>query len=107
MNEDPNQSEGEDSVYDETYQEINKRQHPMLRTYKLSKRIRKDKRMSNEQRKALKTRLNIIQFRIRKNSAKLDDELMNRLIPALQHKLVEKYGNIFPAVELALPTGFC
>ena len=56
----------DDSVYDSTYQVINKQHHPLLRAAKLTKRIRKDKRLTTAQRKALKARRNIITFRIRK-----------------------------------------
>jgi len=55
----------DDSVYDSTYQVISKQQHPLLRAAKLTKRIRMDKRLSQVQRKSLKTRRNIITFRIR------------------------------------------
>ena len=55
----------DDSVYDSTYQNINKLQHPLLRAAKLTKRIRKDQRITQAQRKALKARRYIITFRIR------------------------------------------
>ena len=55
----------DDSVYESTYQVINKQQHPMLRAAKLTKRIRKDKCVTQAERKALKARRNIIMFRIR------------------------------------------
>ena len=54
-----------DSVYDASQQIICKQQHPLLRAAKLTKRIRRDKRISPAMRKALKTRRNIITFRIR------------------------------------------
>ena len=57
--------DSDDSVYDSTYQNINKQEHPLLRASKLTKRIRKDKRITHEQRKALKARRNIITFRLK------------------------------------------
>ena len=57
--------DSDDSVYDSTYQNINKQEHPLLRAAKLTKRIRKDKRITHEQRKALKARRNIITFRLK------------------------------------------
>ena len=36
----------DDSVYDSTYQEIDRQSHPLLRAAKLTKRIRKDKRLT-------------------------------------------------------------
>ena len=36
----------DDSVYDSTYQVINKQNHPLLRAAKLTKRIRKDKHLT-------------------------------------------------------------
>ena len=38
----------EDSVYDSTYQDFEKREHPMLRAFKLNKRIRRDKRITHD-----------------------------------------------------------
>ena len=35
-----------DSVYEETYQNIDNRQHPLLRASKLTKRIRRDRKIS-------------------------------------------------------------
>ena len=55
----------DDTVYESSHQEISKHQHPMLRAAKLTKRIRKDARISQAQRKALKTRRNIITYRLR------------------------------------------
>ena len=55
----------DDSVYDNTCQLIPKQEHPLLRASRLTKRIRKDKRINQQQRKALKARRNIITFRIR------------------------------------------
>ena len=40
--------DSDDSVYDITYQNINKQEHPLLRAAKLTKRIRKDKRITHE-----------------------------------------------------------
>ncbi len=65
----------EDSVYEHTYQKISEKLHPLLRAAKLTKRIRKDKRITMQQRKALKARRNIIMFRIRQKRFQAEDEL--------------------------------
>ena len=37
-----------DSVYDSDFQDFDKREHPMLRAYKLSKRICRDRKITRE-----------------------------------------------------------
>lgn len=74
-------SDSNDSVYDSTYQNIDARQNPLLRAAKLTKRIRKDKRVTVAQLKSLKTRRNIITFRIRKKRMILNEELHSVVIP--------------------------
>ena len=59
----------------------------MLRVAKLTKRIMKDKRLNLAERKALKTRRNIIMFRLRKKRDQMLGEMQNRLIPSLQTKV--------------------
>lgn len=72
-----------DSVYDLSNQEVDTTLHPLLRSYKLSKRIRKDRRLTEESRKKLQTRRNIINFRIRKDSKKSDVTLISVEIPLI------------------------
>ena len=71
----------DDSVYDHSYQHISNRQHPLLRIHKLSKRIEKDKKINNRERKALKSRRNIIAFRLRQWRQDLEQELQHSCIP--------------------------
>ena len=78
-----------DSVYEPSQQIICKQQHPLLRAHKLTKRIRRDKRISPAMRKALKTRRNIITFRIRQKRNQMDEELQLRVIPQLQAQVSE------------------
>ena len=60
------QDDAEDAtVYEDSYQNISNRQHPQLRIHKLTKRIQKDRKITNAERKALKARRNIISFRLR------------------------------------------
>ena len=77
----------DDSVYESTYQVINKQQHPMLRAAKLTKRIRKDKNVTHAERKALKARRNIIMFRIRQKRHQNEEDLLLRTIPHLQNQV--------------------
>ena len=74
----------DDSVYESTYQNIDKAQHPSLRASKLTKRIMKDKHLTPAKRNALKARRNIITHRRRKKRVETEAELLNRVIPALQ-----------------------
>ncbi len=80
-------SDSNDSVYDSTYQNIDARQNPLLRAAKLTKRIRKDKRVTVAQLKSLKTRRNIITFRIRKKRMILNEELHSSVIPLVQSQV--------------------
>ena len=80
-------SDSNDSVYDSTYQDIDARQNPLLRAAKLTKRIRKDKRVTVAQLKSLKTRRNIITFRIRKKRMILNEELHSSVIPLCQSQV--------------------
>ena len=77
----------DDSVYESTYQVINKKSHPMLRAFKLTKRIQKDKMITQSTRKALKSRRNIIMFRIRQKRSQYEDELLKQTIPRIQEQV--------------------
>lgn len=74
----------DDSIYESSYQNIDKAQHPSLRASKLTKRIKKDKYLTPAKRNALKARRNIITHRTRKKRVETEAELLNRVIPALQ-----------------------
>ena len=76
----------DESVYDSTYQEIDTRQHPALRALKLTKRIRKDKRITRTERKALKQRRCIIEYRMRRDNTKAQTSLVNADIPFVQYQ---------------------
>ena len=73
----------ENTVYESSYQNISNRQHPLLRIHKLTKRIQKDKKISNSERKALKARRNIISFRLRQRRQENEQELLLKIIPEL------------------------
>ena len=77
----------DDSVYEQTNQEISNYQHPLLRVNKLSKRISKDKHLGPEQRKSLKARRNLIMNRLRQKRGKMLEEMHKQLIPAIQTKV--------------------
>lgn len=74
----------DDTVYEESYQNISNRQHPLLRIHKLTKRIQKDKKISNAERRSLKARRNIISFRLRQRRQETEQELVTKIIPELQ-----------------------
>ena len=80
-------NESDDSVYDLSNQEVDTTLHPLLRSYKLTKRIRKDRKLTSESRKKLQTRRNIINFRIRKDSRKSDATLIKKEIPLIQRQV--------------------
>ena len=83
----------DDTVYDPTYQDFEKREHPMLRAYKLNQRIRRDMKISRDQRKALKTRRNIICFRMRKQRHVMNEEIIHSYIPQIIKKVSPKFLN--------------
>jgi len=56
-----------DSVYESTYQDMDARQHPLIRCVKLKKRIQRDAKMSLQERKQLVTRHNLICHRIKRD----------------------------------------
>lgn len=53
------------SIYEASYQEIERNQNPLLRASKIAKRIKFDRRIDMKERKHLKSRYNIIIFRLR------------------------------------------
>ena len=59
----------------------------MLRAAKLTKRIRKDKLITQAERKALKARRNIIMFRIRQKRNQSEEDLLLRTIPQIQSQV--------------------
>lgn len=59
----------------------------MLRATKLTKRIRKDKLITQAERKALKARRNIIMFRIRQKRNQSEEDLLLRTIPQIQSQV--------------------
>ena len=76
--------DSDDSINEQSSQEVVTSLHPLLRSGKLTKRLRKDRNLTPVNRRKLQIRRNNINFRIRKDIQNSDKALLNKVIPLAQ-----------------------